>query len=440
MDTKQNEFRPAQGAAPFEQGEVFYSRTDKRGVIQSGNYIFRRVADYDWGELLGAPHKKIRHPDTPKGLFFLMWERLNRGDIVGAYVKNMAKDGLHYWVYAVAMPFQDGFLSVRIKPCSDRLQIVEDMYARACAREVNDGATPEDSGAWITAQVAEMGFETYDAFAVDSLSEELTAESSALGIQPDKRIAKSLEMLKITEKLVVDAAELFEEFTVLAGIPKNMQIKASLLEPTGGPLTALSKNYGHMSDEISERFTSQVFGTQNNFAKISQSVKDAMLLNNTAEILRRCDVQLVAEQQNPDVIDHADERLHISGLTAEIREKARAASNDIISQSTRIDRACDDIGRILLALQTVCVNCKIENACLGENAGSLDMIIDQLTHSQARVEEQLRVITTSLGQILDAAGESNQIDIREIGTLPPYGQQMADAATRHSAPPQSMRM
>jgi len=66
MDTKQNEFRPAQGAAPFEQGEVFYSRTDKRGVIQSGNYIFRRVADYDWGELLGAPHKKIRHPDTER--------------------------------------------------------------------------------------------------------------------------------------------------------------------------------------------------------------------------------------------------------------------------------------------------------------------------------------------------------------------------------------
>jgi len=100
-----------------------------------------------------------------------------------------------------------------------------------------------------------------------------------------------------------------------------------------------------------------------------------MLLNNTAEILRRCDVQLVAEQQNPDVIDHADERLHISGLTAEIREKARAG--------TRIDRACDDIGRILLALQTVCVNCKIENACLGENAGSLDMIIDQLTNNCA---------------------------------------------------------
>jgi len=68
------------------------------------------------------------------------------------------------------------------------------------------------------------------------------------------------------------------------------------------------------------------------------------------------------------------------------------------------------------------------------------MIIDQLTHSQARVEEQLRVITTSLGQILDAAGESNQIDIREIGTLPPYGQHMADATARHSAPPQSMRM
>ena len=55
--------RPAAGEAPFGVEEVFFSRTDPRGVIQAGNEVFRRVADFEWSELIGAPHKVVRHSD-----------------------------------------------------------------------------------------------------------------------------------------------------------------------------------------------------------------------------------------------------------------------------------------------------------------------------------------------------------------------------------------
>jgi len=427
MQSQRKEIRPTQGEAPFDQGEVFYSRTDKRGVLISGNYIFQRVAHYDWDELIGAPHKIIRHPDMPKGVFHLMWERMKQDKIVGAYVKNRAKDGLHYWVFAVVTPLPEGYVSTRFKPCSARLSAIQDLYAKALKRENETDITPEQSAAWIIAQILEMGFETYEDFAADALSEELTAESEALGLKPDKRIAKSREMIDVTKALVAGSGELFEEFTILASIPKNMQIKSSLLEPTGGPLTALSKNYGHMSDEISDRFTNQVFGQDNNFAKISECVKEAMLLNNAAEILRRCDAQLLAERRTLGSFDLTAERNRLSTLADDYRAKATTASTEIVLQCTKINIACQDISRILLALQTVCVNCKIENACLGENAGSLDMIIDQLTYSQARVEYQLRTITGLIDQVLEAAGSDGLLAERQIDDVLLYGEKMAAA-------------
>lgn len=47
--------------AHFDLAELFFSRTDDRGVIQAGNSVFQRVSCYAWDDLLNAPHKIIRH-------------------------------------------------------------------------------------------------------------------------------------------------------------------------------------------------------------------------------------------------------------------------------------------------------------------------------------------------------------------------------------------
>ena len=149
---KRNELRPATGAAPFSLDEVFFSRTDERGVIVAGNYVFRRVAHYDWARMLGAPHKIIRHPDMPRAVFWLLWDRLKQGRPVGAYVKNRASDGLHYWVFAVVAPCDGGFLSARIKPTSALRDRIEQEYAALRALEREEDLAPEASAATTASQ------------------------------------------------------------------------------------------------------------------------------------------------------------------------------------------------------------------------------------------------------------------------------------------------
>jgi aerotaxis receptor len=56
----------------FEIDELFFSRTDTRGIILSGNGVFQRVSKFSWNELINKPHKIIRHPDMPKAVFFLL--------------------------------------------------------------------------------------------------------------------------------------------------------------------------------------------------------------------------------------------------------------------------------------------------------------------------------------------------------------------------------
>lgn len=89
---------------PFTFEELFFSRTNWRGVILAGNSVFQRVSLYSWDELIQKPHNVIRHPDMPKGVFWLLWDTIKKGEPVGAYVKNRAKDGRYYWVFAIVTP------------------------------------------------------------------------------------------------------------------------------------------------------------------------------------------------------------------------------------------------------------------------------------------------------------------------------------------------
>jgi PAS domain S-box-containing protein len=74
------------------------SKTDPKGIIEYGNDYFVEISGYKENELIGHPHNIIRHPDMPRVIFKLMWERISKGDNILALVKNLAKDGRYYWV------------------------------------------------------------------------------------------------------------------------------------------------------------------------------------------------------------------------------------------------------------------------------------------------------------------------------------------------------
>lgn len=92
----------------FDKDEIIVSKTDIQGRITYANRVFMRVGLYEEPELIGAPHSILRHPDMPRCVFKLLWDQIEGGHEVFAYVLNRAKNGDHYWVLAHVTPSYDG--------------------------------------------------------------------------------------------------------------------------------------------------------------------------------------------------------------------------------------------------------------------------------------------------------------------------------------------
>ena len=88
----------------FRDDELIVSKTDPTGRITYANDLFVRLAGYTRTELMGAPHSIVRHPDMPRGIFKFLWDTLATGNEVFAIVKNMSRNGDHYWVLAHVSP------------------------------------------------------------------------------------------------------------------------------------------------------------------------------------------------------------------------------------------------------------------------------------------------------------------------------------------------
>lgn len=89
---------PTQKEIKLSDKEPIYSKTDSKGKISYSNAYFQKVSGYTESELVGAPQSIVRHPDMPRAIFFFMWQKLKSGKSLRAIVKNMSKNGDHYWV------------------------------------------------------------------------------------------------------------------------------------------------------------------------------------------------------------------------------------------------------------------------------------------------------------------------------------------------------
>ncbi len=74
------------------------SKTDTKGNIIYANDYFTEISGYNKSELIGTPHNILRHPDMPKVIFKLMWNSIKSKQNITAVVKNLTKNGDHYWI------------------------------------------------------------------------------------------------------------------------------------------------------------------------------------------------------------------------------------------------------------------------------------------------------------------------------------------------------
>ena len=129
----------------FGEDEIIVSKTDSAGRITYANDVFLRVAGFSENEVLGQPHSIVRHPDMPRCVFKLLWDQIAARREIFAYVKNMAKNGDYYWVFAHVTPSYDadgavtGFHSNRRTPTRGAIQKIEPLYRDLLAEEARHG-------------------------------------------------------------------------------------------------------------------------------------------------------------------------------------------------------------------------------------------------------------------------------------------------------------
>jgi hypothetical protein len=81
----------------------------------------------------------------PKIIFKLLWDYIQNGKEIYAYVVNRSKNGDHYWVLANVTPSYDknnkiiGYYSVRRKPDQKALGIIKPLYKELLAAERSGG-------------------------------------------------------------------------------------------------------------------------------------------------------------------------------------------------------------------------------------------------------------------------------------------------------------
>ena len=157
----------------FDDDDIIVSKTDLKGRITYCNRLFLNIAGYTEQECLGQPHSLIRHPDMPRCIFALMWETIQDGREIFAYVINRAKNGDHYWVNAHVTPSRDrtgaivGYHSNRRVPDREVVEgTIRPLYASLLTEErrhANRKEGMQASMAMVTAHLNERGVE-YDEF------------------------------------------------------------------------------------------------------------------------------------------------------------------------------------------------------------------------------------------------------------------------------------
>ncbi len=125
---------PIDEEAFFGKEEIIVSKTDLKGHLIYANDVFCRVAEMTTREVIGQPHNIIRHPDMPRAVFKLLWDTIQDGAEIFAYVKNMSKTGKYYWVLAHVTPSANengeviGFHSNRRFPDRSEVDKISKIY------------------------------------------------------------------------------------------------------------------------------------------------------------------------------------------------------------------------------------------------------------------------------------------------------------------------
>lgn len=392
--------------ADFRLNELFFSRTDPGGIIKAGNSIFQRVSEYEAEDLWDKPHKLIRHPDTPRGVFYKLWSTIKAGHPIGAYVKNSSRSGKYYWVFAVVAPVDGGYLSIRLKPTSGLFDTVRNFYVEQSARERAEGLDPADSAAEIDRALATMGFDTYEAFMSQALKRELDARERGLG-RDASTLSSNFDCLQKSAKVLLDDIKAISaSLDSVKNTPFNLRIFASQMGDEGEGLAVIAANYVTLLDEL-RALLSEFDSTATD---IANSLDEALLLNFVVQLQREMIDFFQSEQDTTDGVDKEAETDQLERLSRAFNLRSQQALNTVRQRCMNLPGACQAMKRQATALDVIRLMAKVEMSNNDQNSGIILELEQRLEACQETLQSALNNIARESMQTLNAIRDITRLD------------------------------
>ncbi|WP_057794871.1 PAS domain-containing protein [Roseovarius atlanticus] len=385
----------------FPPEQLLASATDTRGVIHYANQEFCETARMSKEYLSGAPHKVVRHPDMPRGLFHLMWERLHAKLPVCTYVKNSTADGGFYWVFATVTPTRDGYLSVRIKPRSEFFALTRDIYSAMLTEEAR-GLPPDKSAEWMLARLAELGYLDFDAFSYAALDAEFgIREDVDTGSDSDVgKIARLTELMDKCDTLVQEIIGIFQK---VRGEPINLRILSGRLEGAGVAIGTISKNYETMSADMYQMIERLRCDETGLLVRMRTALGRAQSASQIATLMDLTVRQSAAKHDAAERNLGGREILHVQSES--LSEISRSTVSEVANMGKLVPDICRQLRRRINGLDLVKLLCRVESGRMSDVDSGLVGIIRRLEEAHHQTDRHLAALSATAFQI-DATSKS----------------------------------
>lgn len=400
----------------FEYRELFFSVTDAKSVITFANDIFLRLSKYPQQEIMGQLHKIIRHPDMPRAVFDLFWDRLKAGQSVASYVKNLSKDGSYYWVMALAFPCSGGYLSIRLRPGSELFAKARKLYSQTlrCQQEqekVTDKKTALKRSKQLLLDLLEQdGYSSYEEFMWNALQSEMRNREQMMHRThpngPNISIPPALIKLRAIMSDVVRAFDDRKQIhATLMGhsdyilklarsiqlLSMNAQISSAKLNQEDISLSVVAEKMGLQSirgekelTELKELILKLSKGIGNlNFDIISAKLQVEM----TIDFLQKQDAGVQTDRHSILSAEQAVKLLYEAFVP-----RLESIINDITQLPTYLNKlmaSANDIERLLLELRFIHVTGKVEIARLSQVSTTIASTFEELIEEVHSAEKHL---------------------------------------------------
>lgn len=436
---------PLNAEREFGIDELFFSTTDKRGVITAGNAVFTRVSGYTTKELYGRPHNIIRHPDMPRAVFQLLWNYIQNGNPIAAYVKNLAKDGKYYWVTAFVIPIEEGYLSIRLKPSSPIFAEIPDIYTQMLQCEQGSGTAYEGRKAGVEAATARLGeilatkkFDNYDAFMHTFLVEEMKCRDQALhnhtaiakisgGVssidttsEPIQRLQYAVQLGSGIQEHFVQVFQGLEDYLLLyerltgksqfiwnlsqsiGRLSLNATIESARLRAEGACLSVVADWMRGNSREISEAITdlNQQMNTVTSSLKKTAFDIAASRLNIEMMAFFLAELLTFEAHTTHTTMDHSDTRVHLHRLGEAFSASVRGTKTIMASLNLGLFHLAQQLDQVLILIRTLGfahVIGKVESARLHNPSvfrAIFDEVFNFIQDARNQLEDLMRTIAS----------------------------------------------